>query len=170
MDEVCTTGNCWCCIVGAAKLSGAQLNGHVEDAKPMKHRTRWRCRGGLPMNHHVTVRYWKFCNTSPSDFGVCWIPHQYLKLSVALVMSGKFWLRWHNRCWHFWLCQRNRNYENWYICSSFQMEVVHQIEHKCCVMMNPLAIHWLWAGKSKDPWSLFTRTFTDVIVMGNLMR
>ncbi len=32
------------------------------------------------------------------------------------------------------------------------------------------AIHCLWTGKSKDPWSLFRRTFTHVVVMGNLKR
>ncbi len=66
-------------------------------------------------SHHVTVRYWKFCNTSPLDFGVCWIPHQYLNLSVVLVMSGKFRWRWHNRLPNFRLCQRNRNLSIGYV-------------------------------------------------------
>jgi hypothetical protein len=100
-SAMATTYDVICCIIGARTCAHESEMPYSE--RPAAHA------------HHVTVRYWEFCNTSPSDFGVRWIPQQYLNLSVALVMSGNFRLRWHNRCSNFRLCQRNRNLSNGYV-------------------------------------------------------
>ncbi len=133
------------------------------------------------------------------------------QLSVALVMSGTFWLCQRNQNLENRLCQRNRNLSIGCASATKSLRIgcasaMETLRFGCvsatkslrigCVSATEAlgidhfksrwfirsytnyvwrwshfqAIHWLWTGKSKVPWSLFRRAFTYVVVMGNLKK